>query len=100
MDDGVECRTYVLADACQVTVPDRNVLVGDAGGDIEHDDGSLATNVVTITQTTELLLTSSVPAVGDDRATGGVESQRGDLDTHGRCAKSKPSNIFAFKIRN
>lgn len=82
-------ETYVLADAGQVTVPDRNVLVGDARGDIEHDDGRLTTNVVTITQTAKLLLTGSVPAIGDDRATRGVEGQRRNLDTHGRCATTK-----------
>ena len=44
-----------------LTVPVRNVLVGDTGGDIKHDDTALAVDVVTITETTELLLSSSVP---------------------------------------
>lgn len=48
---------------CLLTVPVGNVLVCDTGGDIEHDDTALAIDVVTITQTTELLLTSSVPDV-------------------------------------
>lgn len=45
------------------TVPVGNVLVGDTGSDIEHDDTGLAVDVVTITETTELLLTSSVPDI-------------------------------------
>jgi hypothetical protein len=44
-------------------VPVGDVLVGDTGSDIEHDDTALAVNVVAITETTELLLTSSVPDV-------------------------------------
>lgn len=44
-------------------MPVGNVLVGDTGGDIEHDDTGLTVDVVTITETTELLLTSSVPDI-------------------------------------
>ena len=45
------------------TVPVGNVLVGDAGGNIEHDDTALAVNVVTITETTELLLAGGIPNI-------------------------------------
>lgn len=45
------------------TVPVGDVLVGDTGSDIEHDDTALAVDVVTITQATELLLTSGIPDV-------------------------------------
>jgi hypothetical protein len=44
-------------------VPVGNVLVGDAGGNVEHDDTALAVDVVAVTETTELLLTGSVPHV-------------------------------------
>jgi hypothetical protein len=44
-------------------VPVGNVLVGDTGGDIEHDDTGLAVDVVTITETTELLLTGGIPDI-------------------------------------
>ena len=37
-------------------MPVGNVLVGDTRGDIEHDDTALAVDVVTVTETTELLL--------------------------------------------
>lgn len=44
-------------------MPVGDVLVGDARRHIEHDDTALAVDVVTITKTTELLLTSSVPDI-------------------------------------
>lgn len=46
-----------------LTVPVGNVLVGDTGGHIEHDDTALPVDVVTIAETTELLLSSRVPHV-------------------------------------
>jgi hypothetical protein len=53
----------VLAHSDQVTVPVGNVLVGDAGRHVEHDDTALSVDVVSIAETSELLLTSSVPDV-------------------------------------
>ena len=44
-------------------MPVGNVLVGNAGGDIEHDDTALAVDVVTVAETTELLLTGGIPDV-------------------------------------
>lgn len=44
-------------------MPVGDVLVGDTGSNIEHDDTGLTVDVVTITETTELLLTSSVPDI-------------------------------------
>lgn len=49
-------------------MPVGDVLVGDTGGNIEHDDTGLAVDVVTITETTELLLTSGVPNIELDVA--------------------------------
>ena len=56
----------VLADTLEVTVPVGDVLVGDAGGDIEHDDTALALDVVTIAETTELLLAGGIPKTEGD----------------------------------
>jgi hypothetical protein len=86
-------------------VPVGNVLVGNAGGDIEHDDTGLTVDVVTITETTELLLTSGIPDIELDGSvvligglvamttfskrgsagymTYGVEAERVNLDTKG-----------------
>ena len=63
----------VLADTLEVTVPVGDVLVGDAGGDIEHDDTALALDVVAVTETTKLLLTRGIPNVEADRAEVGGE---------------------------
>jgi hypothetical protein len=49
-------------------VPVGDVLVGDTRGDIEHDDTALAVDVVTVTETTELLLTCGVPNIELDLA--------------------------------
>lgn len=53
----------VLADTDEITVPVGDVLVGDTRGNIEHDDTTLAVDVVTVTETTELLLTGGIPDI-------------------------------------
>ena len=58
----------VLAHPLVITVPVGDILVGNAGGNIEHDDTALALNVVTIAETTELLLTGGIPDVELDLA--------------------------------
>lgn len=45
------------------TMPVGDVLVGDAGGDVKHDDAALAVDVVAITQAAKLLLAGRVPDV-------------------------------------
>ena len=45
------------------TVPVGDVLVGDAGGYVKHDDTTLAVDIVSITKTAKLLLASRVPHV-------------------------------------
>lgn len=44
-------------------MPVGYVLVCDARGNIEHDDTTLAVDVVAITETAELLLAGSIPDV-------------------------------------
>jgi hypothetical protein len=44
-------------------VPVGDVLVGDSGGDIEHDDAALAVDVVSVTKTSKLLLSCGVPDI-------------------------------------
>ena len=53
----------VLAHAGEVSVPSGDVLVGQARGDVKHDDGALPVDVVAITEASELLLAGRVPAV-------------------------------------
>jgi hypothetical protein len=49
-------------------VPVGNVLVGNARSDVKHDDTALAVDVVSITETAELLLACSVPDIELDLA--------------------------------
>lgn len=44
-------------------MPVGNVLVGNAGCDIEHDDTALAVDVVAVAKATELLLAGGIPDV-------------------------------------
>lgn len=46
-----------------LTVPIRDVLVRDAGRNIEHDDTALAVDVVTVTKATKFLLACGVPDI-------------------------------------
>eukprot|EP00628_Pelagophyceae_sp_CCMP2097_P041750 CAMPEP_0184243558 /NCGR_PEP_ID=MMETSP0977-20130417/337_1 /TAXON_ID=483370 /ORGANISM="non described non described, Strain CCMP2097" /LENGTH=259 /DNA_ID=CAMNT_0026548827 /DNA_START=101 /DNA_END=877 /DNA_ORIENTATION=- len=70
----------VLADARQVAVPVWYILVRDSAGDVEHDDGALALDVVAVAQAAEALLARRVPDIEFDRSAVGVEDQRVDLD--------------------
>ena len=72
----------VLTDARQIFVPVGNVLVGDATGDIEHDDTALPLNVVAVAQAAELLLPGRVPNVKADWSVVGMEKKRMHLNTH------------------
>ena len=45
------------------TVPVGNVLVGNSGCDVEHDDTALSVDVVPISETPELLLTCGIPDI-------------------------------------
>jgi hypothetical protein len=64
----------VLTNPLQISVPVRNVLVGDSGSNIKHDDTTLSLDVITISETTEFLLSSGIPDVEADGTEVGVES--------------------------
>lgn len=55
-------------------MPVGDVLVGDAGSDVEHDDTALAVDIVSITKSSELLLSCGIPDVELDvtQTLGGV----------------------------
>lgn len=44
-------------------MPGWDVLVGDTGSDIKHDDTALAVDVVSISESTKLFLTGSIPDI-------------------------------------
>lgn len=53
----------ILTDSDQVPVPIGDVLVGDAGSDIEHDDSTVGLNIVTVSQPSKLFLPCCVPHI-------------------------------------
>lgn len=73
----------VLAHPLEVTMPVRDVLVRDTRRHVEHDDTALSLNVVSITETTELLLAGSIPDIEADSTEVGRECQGVNLDTKG-----------------
>ena len=62
-------------------MPVGHVLVRDTRGDIKHNDTTLALNIVTISETTKLLLASGVPDIEANCAKIGRELKRMDLDS-------------------
>ena len=70
-----------LANTGQILVPLGHVGVGDAGANVEHDDTALATDVVTITESSEFLLTGSIPHVEDDLTVVSEEGHGVHLDS-------------------
>ena len=44
-------------------MPVGNVLVGNSGCDVEHDDTALSVDIVPISETAELLLTGGIPDI-------------------------------------
>ena len=57
-------------------MPVRDVLVGNARGDVKHDNAALPINVVTISQTAKLLLPCGIPDVEIDLAEVLMKGQR------------------------
>ena len=71
----------VFAHPLEVTMPVGDVLVCDTRSHVEHDDTTLTLDVVSITETTKLLLASGIPDVEANCAEVGRERQGVDLDT-------------------
>jgi len=73
----------VLAHSFKITVPVGHIFIRDSRRDVEHDDTTLALNVVSISETAELFLASGVPDVEANSAIIGRERQRMNFDTEG-----------------
>jgi hypothetical protein len=69
-------------------VPVGHVLVRDSGSNVEHDNAALALNVISITKTTELFLSSCIPDVEADGAEICGEGEWVDFNTESGFAKS------------
>lgn len=74
----------VLANPLEITVPVGHVLVCDSRGNVEHDDATLALNIVAIAKTAKLLLTSRVPDIKTDFAEVRRETEGVDFDAKSR----------------
>jgi len=81
----------LLAHALKITMPVRHVLVRDPARHIEHDDSTLALNVVSIPEAAELFLSRRIPDVKADRAEGGRELERVDFYAERR-------NVFLLEL--
>ena len=66
----------VSTDSQQVSVPGRDVLVRDPGGNIHHDDGTLPLDVVVVSRISQFFLSSGVTYFEADRSSVGVKHQR------------------------
>lgn len=51
-----------------LTMPVGNVLVRDAGCDIEHDDAAVSIDIVTVSKSAKLLLSCCIPYIENDLA--------------------------------
>ena len=83
----------ILADALEVAVPVRDVLVRDARRDIEHNDAALALNIISVSQPTKLLLPGSVPHVEADRAEISGKREWVHLHTERGCSVVRTESV-------
>ena len=72
-----------LADTGEILVPLGDVGVGDTRADIEHDDTAVATDVISVSESSKFLLTGGIPNIEDDVSVGGVERHGVHLNTKG-----------------
>lgn len=59
-----------------LTMPVGNILVGNPGGDVKHNDTAFAVDVVTISQSSKFFLTGSIPNVEFEFTEVGEETER------------------------
>ena len=76
---------YTLTHMLQVSVPHWHIVVRRSGRYIKHNDGTVCLDVVAVPQSSELLLTSSVPYIELDGPPAGVEHYGVNLNTNRSC---------------
>ena len=76
---------YTLTHVLQITMPHWHIIVGRPSCHIKHDDGTLCLDIVAVSQTPKLLLTSRVPYVELDGSPAGVEHYGMNLNTNCSC---------------
>jgi hypothetical protein len=76
----------------KLTVPVGDVLVGDSGGNVEHDDTTVTVDVITISQSSELLLTSGIPHIELEFTIVGEETKRAIINHVSTEARQKSTS--------
>jgi hypothetical protein len=79
-------------------VPVGDVLIGDTGSDIEHDDAALPVDVITIAETSKLLLSCGIPDIEFDlaqvlRDVSKESGGRRSSESSTYCAETKRVNL-------
>uniref|UniRef100_A0A8D8RWT0 Uncharacterized protein n=1 Tax=Cacopsylla melanoneura TaxID=428564 RepID=A0A8D8RWT0_9HEMI len=72
-------------------MPVGHVLVGDTRGDVEHDDGTLTLDIITVSESSKLFLSCRIPHIESDCSSVCMEHQRMHFNT--QCG-----NVFLFKL--
>jgi len=81
----------VLAYTGQIFVPFGHIRVSDTGTNVKHDDTTVTTDVISVTETTELFLTCGVPNVELDLTMVCEEGHGVDFDT-------ESGNVLLFEL--
>ena len=81
----------VVTDSGEIFVPLGDVFVGDSGGNIEHHDGGMCSNVVSFTESSQFFLSCSIPECESDGSVVGVESDGANFD-------SLSGDVLLFKL--
>lgn len=74
-------------------MPVGNILVGDPGGNVEHDDTTFTVDVVAVSQSSELLLTGSIPHIELELTKVGEEAKRTNGKNLSVSSSDKKKNI-------
>jgi len=80
-------------------MPVGHVLVRDPRGHVEHDDTTLALDVISVSESTKLLLTGRVPHIECQVAKVSVEFKGMNFDTKRRYRKRENQSSFFRSMR-
>ena len=81
----------ILTNSDEIFVPLGHVLVGNSRADIKHNDSTVSSDVVSVSESSKFLLSGGVPNVELNESFVGVERHGVDLDSEG-------GNIFLLKL--
>jgi hypothetical protein len=81
----------VVANSSQILVPLGNVFVGDSSGDIKHEDSGIGSNVVSLSESAQLLLASGIPNTQLDWSVVSIKGDGADFNTLG-------GNVFLLEL--